>query len=158
MVDWATIASLATAGGTLVLALATFAAVRSANRSARLAEYSMKIGIRPLLMPSRLEDVSQKIMWGDERWALLEGAGAHVEIAEDNIYLAMSIRNAGSGIGVIQGWHLGLHELREEHPHAEPDESVRRRATCTSRQETLGSGKPRSVTAPMLSTPPSWRP
>ena len=26
----------------------------------------MQIGIRPLLMPSRLEDVAQKIMWGDE--------------------------------------------------------------------------------------------
>ena len=63
MTDWTTIASLATAGGTLVLALATFASVRSANRSARLAEYSMQIGIRPLLMPSRLEDVAQKIMW-----------------------------------------------------------------------------------------------
>ena len=58
MVDWTTVAALATAGGTLVLAIATFAAVRSANRSARLTEYSMKIGIRPLLMPSRLEDVS----------------------------------------------------------------------------------------------------
>ena len=73
MADWTTIASLATAGGTLVLAVATFAAVRSSNRSARLAEYSMKIGIRPLLMPSRLEDIQQKIMWGDEHWALLEG-------------------------------------------------------------------------------------
>ena len=61
-------------------------------------------------------------MWGDEHWALLEGGRAHVEIADDNVYLAMSIRNAGSGIGVIQGWHLGLQELRAEHPHAEPDE------------------------------------
>ena len=34
MADWATISSLATAGGTLVLAVATFAAVRSSNRSA----------------------------------------------------------------------------------------------------------------------------
>lgn len=122
MLDWTTIASLATAGGTLVLALATFASVRSANRSARVAEYSMKIGIRPLLMPSRLEDVAQKIMWGDEHWALLPGAGAHVEIADGNIYLAMSLRNAGSGIGVIHGWHLGLHDLHDEHPHAEPEE------------------------------------
>jgi len=122
MADWTTIASLATAGGTLVLALATFASVRSANRSARLAEYSMQIGIRPLLMPSRLEDVSQKIMWGDEHWAMLPGAGANVEIAEDNVYLAMSLRNAGSGIGVIHGWHLGLHDPHDPHPHAEPDE------------------------------------
>ena len=122
MTDWTTIASLATAGGTLVLAFATFAAVRSSNRSARLAEYAMQIGIRPLLMPSRLEDVAQKIMWGDEHWARLEGAGATVELADGNVYLAMSLRNSGSGIGVIHGWHLGLHDPHTPHPHAEPDE------------------------------------
>ena len=38
MADWVTISSLATAGGTLVLAVATFSSVRSANRSARVAE------------------------------------------------------------------------------------------------------------------------
>ena len=37
MADWVTISSLATAGGTLVLAVATFSSVRSANRSARVA-------------------------------------------------------------------------------------------------------------------------
>ena len=122
MTDWTTIASLATAGGTLVLAFATFAAVRSSNRSARLAEYAMQIGIRPLVMPSRLEDVAQKIMWGDEHWALLQGAGATVEVVDGNVYLAMSLRNSGSGIGVIHGWHLGLHDPHTPHPHAEPDE------------------------------------
>jgi hypothetical protein len=55
--DWATISALATAGGTLVLALATFGSVRSANRAARLAERSLRAGLRPLLMPSRLEDL-----------------------------------------------------------------------------------------------------
>ena len=52
--DWASIASLATAAGTLVLAVATFAAVRSANRAARAAEQSLLVGLRPLLVPSRL--------------------------------------------------------------------------------------------------------
>jgi hypothetical protein len=41
MTDWATVASLATAGGTLILAIATFASVRSAHRAARVAEYSI---------------------------------------------------------------------------------------------------------------------
>jgi hypothetical protein len=35
MADWATISWLATAGGTLVLAVATFRSVKSASRSAR---------------------------------------------------------------------------------------------------------------------------
>ena len=42
--DWTTVAALATALGTLVLAIATFASVRSSNRSIRLAEASMQIG------------------------------------------------------------------------------------------------------------------
>jgi hypothetical protein len=52
MADWATISSLATAGGTLVLAVATFSSVKSANRSARLAEQSLMVGLRPVLVPS----------------------------------------------------------------------------------------------------------
>jgi hypothetical protein len=120
--DWTTIASLATAAGTLVLAVATFGAVRSANRAARLAEYSMQVGIRPLLMPSRLGDTDQKIMWGDQHWGRLAGGRAIAEVTDGNVYLAMSVRNSGSGVAVIQGWHLGLHELHDPHPHAEPDE------------------------------------
>jgi hypothetical protein len=52
---WANISALATGFGTLVLAVATFAAVRSANRAARAAERSLLAGLRPLLVPSRLE-------------------------------------------------------------------------------------------------------
>ena len=37
-IDWSTVATFATAFGTLVLAVATFAAVRSANRAARVSE------------------------------------------------------------------------------------------------------------------------
>jgi len=120
--DATTAASLATAGGTLVLAAATFASVRSSNRSARLAEYSMQLGIRPLLMPSRLDDAPQKIRWGDDHRASLLGSGAHVEIVDGNIYLAMSVRNAGSGIAVLHGWHLRLESLLSDHAHAERDE------------------------------------
>jgi hypothetical protein len=122
MADWSTAASLATAAGTLILALATFVAVRAANRAARVAEYSMQIGMRPLLMSSRLEDAAQKIMWGDEHWARLTGSGAVAEETDGNVYLAMSVRNSGSGIAVIHGWHLWLEDLHDPHPHAEPSE------------------------------------
>jgi hypothetical protein len=61
--DWNTVSSLATGGGTLVLALATFASVRSANRAARAAERSLLAGLRPLLVPSRLEDSEQKVFF-----------------------------------------------------------------------------------------------
>jgi len=104
MSDWATISSLATAGGTLVLAVATFASVRSANRSARTAELALEEQRRPVLSPSRLDDPVQKIMFMDEHWVRAAGGGAVAEHVDDTIYLAMSLRNVGAGLGVCQGW------------------------------------------------------
>ena len=106
MTDWATIASLATAGATLVLAVATFASVRSSSRSARIAEQALMAGRRPLLQPSRLDDPPVKFQWMDDHWARLEGSQAHVTEENDVIYLALSLRNVGSGVAVIQGWYL----------------------------------------------------
>jgi hypothetical protein len=119
--DWATISSLATAGGTLILASATFASVRSANRAARTAERALLVGLRPVLMPSRLEDPPEKMMWGDGRWATVHGGRGFVEEADGNIYLAMSLRNVGAGIAVLQGWHTddGTHRADPDHP--DPD-------------------------------------
>ena len=70
-VDWVVISSLATAVGTLVLAAATFSAVRSSNRSARIAEVALQEQRRPLLAPSRLEDPKQKIMFMEGNWVSL---------------------------------------------------------------------------------------
>jgi hypothetical protein len=104
MADWVTISSLATAGGTLVLAAATFASVRSANRAARTAERALQVGLRPLLVPSRLEDPLIKVMWVDGHYSRLEGGRAAVEIKDGVIYLAVSLRNVGSGMAVLHGW------------------------------------------------------
>ncbi len=74
MADWVTISSLATAGETLVLAVATFSSVRSANRSARLAERSLMAGIRPVLMHSHLEDPQVKVGFADNHWMMVPGS------------------------------------------------------------------------------------
>ncbi len=102
--NWATISSLATAAGTLVLGFATFAAVRSSNRSARIAEAALQEQRRPLLAPSRLEDPKQKIMFLEEIWLSASGGRAAVEHIDGIAYLAISLRNVGSGIAVCQGW------------------------------------------------------
>ena len=109
-VDWTTVSSLATAAGTLVLAVATFAAVRSSNRSARIAEAALQEQRRPLLAPSRLEDPKQKIMFLGGHWSVAAGGRAAVEAVEGTVYLAISVRNIGSGMAVCQGWtvHPGL--------------------------------------------------
>ena len=109
--SWETIASLATASGTLVLAIATFASVRSANRAARTAERALQAGLRPVLMPSRLHDDPQKVYFQDRHFMVPGGCG--VAAADgDVVYLAMSIRNAGTGIAVLHGWWLSPGSIR----------------------------------------------
>jgi hypothetical protein len=105
-IDWATVSSLATAGGTLVLAVATFYSVRSSNRAARSAERALQAGLRPVLFPSRSQDDVQKIHWADDHWAVVAGGRAVLDVADGIVYMAMSIRNVGSGIGVLMGWRV----------------------------------------------------
>ena len=121
MTDWATISSMATAGATLVLAVGTFASVRSANQAARTAERALLAGLRPVLVPSRLEDPPDKIAWANNHWTRLTGGRASIELVDGHIYLAMSLRNVGSGIAVLQGWHPAL-EWNPGGSHAELDQ------------------------------------
>ncbi len=103
--DWATISSLATAAGTLVLAIATFAAVRSSNRSARISEQALQEQRRPVFTQSRLDDPVQKIVFVEGFWVQARG-GHGVAEHDGSVYLAMSLRNVGAGIGVCQAWHV----------------------------------------------------
>jgi hypothetical protein len=100
------VASAATAVGTLVLAAATFSAVRSSQLAARATERSLLAGIRPLLVPSRTDDPEQKIGFLDDHWVHLPGGRASAEVAPDAIYLALSLRNVGNGLAVLDRWHL----------------------------------------------------
>jgi hypothetical protein len=122
MADWTTISSLATAGGTLILAIATFASVRSGGRAARTAERALQAGIRPLLVPSRIQDDAVKVMWVDRHWAKVNGGRASVELVDGIIYLAISVRNVGSGIAVLHGWRPSVGLLRAADSHGAPED------------------------------------
>ena len=106
MADWGPISSLATAGGTLVLAAATFASVRSSNRSARLAEEALLAQNQPLLMPSRLDDPPVKVGFADDHFVRVEGGRGTAEATADAVYLTISLRNVGHGIAVLHGWRF----------------------------------------------------
>jgi hypothetical protein len=103
-VQWSTVASLATAGGTLVLAIATFSATRSSNRSARLAERALLLQNRPILSPSRLDDRPEKVPFIEQRWFRVKGGHAVVEHADGVLYLIVGVRNVGTGLAVLRGW------------------------------------------------------
>jgi hypothetical protein len=121
-VDWPTVASLATAAGTLVLAIATFAAVRSANRAARVAERSLLAGLRPLLLAARPQDPPQKVMWQDQHFVHLDGGRATAESVDGILYMAAALRNAGSGLAVLWGWYPYVGFRHASEPHADPEE------------------------------------
>lgn len=120
--DVQSISALATAGGTLVLALATFAAVRSSNRSARLAEESLLAALRPLLVPSLADDPRHKAHWIDGHTALVSGGQAVFEEVGGVIYLVMGLRNVGAGLGLLHGWYPLPRGAVGTEPHADPSE------------------------------------
>ena len=112
---WSTIASLATALGTLILAVATFSAVRSSNLMAKIAQEQLLIQLRPVLTTSRREDPALKVNFGDTKWVRIPGGGAVGEVGPGDgsmgsdtpvVYLAIALRNAGNGIAVLHGWHF----------------------------------------------------
>ncbi len=132
--EWATVASLATAVGTLVLAIATFASVRSANysaraadraarvaeQSARIAERSLMAAERPLLMSSRLQDPEQKIQFLEGRFLRVAGSAATLEVADGVVYMVISVRNVGTGLAVMHGWHVEVTgQPQQTHPPLE---------------------------------------
>jgi hypothetical protein len=134
MAQWQTISSLATAGGTLVLAAATYSAVRSSNRSARssdrsarIAEQALLAGMRPLLVPSLGDDPAQKVLWSDRHAIRLPGGRALLERDNGVIYLAIGLRNLGAGIALLHGWYPMPDRAFVDEPHAEAEEFRRLR-------------------------------
>src|SRR5438552_4179656 len=114
MADWVTISSLATAGGTMVLALATFSSVRSANRSARIAEQSLLVGLRPVLVPSRPEDPPERVTFV-ECGFVVNGGTADMERAAGSYFLAIPLRNAVAVLaGGAEQRAVGACPLQEE--------------------------------------------
>jgi hypothetical protein len=127
-IHWATTASLATAAGTLVLAVATFTAVRASNRSARIAEAALQEQRRPVLAQSRWDDPTQKIRFLGDHWVRAEGGRAAVEHLDGAVYLAISLRNVGSGIAVCQGWAVRVGETSATDPTHVPLDEFRLQA------------------------------
>jgi hypothetical protein len=130
---WSTIASLATALGTLVLAVATFSAVRSSNLMARIAREQFLVQLRPVLTTSRREDPTLKVNFGDAKWVHIPGGGAAAEVSLGEgttgpdipvVYLAIALRNAGNGIAVLHAWRF-YPEARRDPQHAPLEEFQR---------------------------------
>lgn len=108
MTDWVEVSAFVSGGGTLLLASATFASVRSANRASRVAERSLLSGLLPLLMPSRANDPALKVGFADDHFVEVPGGSATAEVTETAVYLTMSVRNVGNGMAILHGWRIEL--------------------------------------------------
>lgn len=126
MADWATIASVGTAVGTLGLGAATFASVRSANRAARVAERSLQVGLRPVLVPSRPQDPPEPVGWGDGHRTTIEPGRAHAAVEDGKVYLAMALRNGGAGLAVLRGWYFRPERTGDDHADPRDFRSLQR--------------------------------
>jgi hypothetical protein len=120
--DAGTIASLATAGGTLILAIATFSSTRSANHAVRVSEQALKVGLRPVLFNARPQDPPQTVGFADDHWLLLHDGFAAVQHSEDNLYMAIPLRNVASGLAVLHGWHVWPRRVLSETAPPPPEE------------------------------------
>ena len=119
--DWVVISSMATAAGTLVLAGATYASVRSGNRAARIAEVALLAQLRPLLLPSAADDPPQRIGFIDDVAVTAPGGGAGIAVVDGRVYVGLSLRNVGTGIAVIHGSRF-YPERRWAEEHAPPED------------------------------------
>jgi hypothetical protein len=120
--DWGTISALATAGGTLVLAIATFSSVHSSRRSAGATERALLASIRPVLVPSRPEDPPEKVGFAGDHWLRVDGGLGAAEVVDEVVYLAIALRNVGSGLAVLDRWDFATDHDDGQYPHRDPSE------------------------------------
>ena len=105
-----------------MLAVATFASVRSARQAARTTERALLAGLRPVLVPSRFEDPVEKVGFQDDHWVKVPGGGAIAEATGDAIYFAIALRNAGTGLAVLDRWDfMPADERIGRLPHGDPE-------------------------------------
>ena len=76
----------------------------------------MLASLRPLLLPSGVDDPAQRIGFVDGGGVTAPGGGAGVEVADGRVYLGLSLRNVGTGIAVLHGARF----YRERRPGDRP--------------------------------------
>lgn len=134
MTAWVTLADVGTAVRTLVLAAATFVAVRASVRSTRIAERALLAGQRPVLAPAGPDDPAESVQFADGRVFPAGNGQALVRQEAEIIYLAIPLRNVGAGLAMLRGYRLEselgsnvAHDPRGVALHLRGDPAPRRR-------------------------------
>jgi hypothetical protein len=71
-------------------------------------------GLRPLLFPTRLDEPMEKVGFQDEHYLTVAGGRPVIDVTDHAIYLAMTIRNVGTGMAVLDRWCLRGNEHAQD--------------------------------------------
>jgi hypothetical protein len=58
--------------------------------------------------------VTLKVFYGDGHVERLEGGRGVAEVSHGNVYLGISVRNAGRGIAVLHGWRFAAGQVTDQ--------------------------------------------
>ena len=83
--------------------------------------------MRPVLVSSRPEDPAQRVGFGDQVVLEVPGSQGVARVADGRVYMSVSLRNVGTGLALLHGWHPRTDGIRLGDPilHA-PVEEFRR--------------------------------
>jgi hypothetical protein len=73
-------------------------------------------------VPSRFQDPAEKVGFMDDHWVKVEGGRAVAEVVGGVVYLAIALRNVGSGIAVLDRWDFFPQRALNDVPHRDPQE------------------------------------
>jgi hypothetical protein len=86
-----------------------------------VAERSLLLGLRPVLLPTRPEDSDEHVKFLDHAMVVRGGTSA-AEIVDGRLYFAFTLRNVGAGLAVLQGWQIRAGRPSAGDGHSDPDE------------------------------------
>jgi hypothetical protein len=67
-----------------------------------------------------MQDPETKIGFQEGHWVRAPGGGGVVEVTENVIYMAISVRNVGPGLAVLHSWSASPMDLASRTDHADP--------------------------------------
>lgn len=71
-------------------------------------------------MTSRLQDPPEKVGFQDGHWVKVDGGHAAAEVTDEAIYLAIALRNAGTGMAVLDRWDFYGERLIGQQTYRDP--------------------------------------
>ena len=78
--------------------------------------------IRPVLVGRRITDPTEKVGFIDDHWMRVEGQHAQVDVTDDAVYMAFTVRNVGAGVAILDRWDVHTDDERRSEPPRDPEQ------------------------------------